>query len=310
MQDGFTTNTTHNSTIHAVPACGREGGVVVYKGNQGGDGTGSTLNRKDLLTETGDISVQVPRVVDGHRWPNPWTAGTFLRVSPRQTGWAPWPGVGAVFREYQMGQAQTLSAAQRAVGRGGPIIGARRVLFRLAVRLGRTVPGSTPLVCPHHPAQMAVIVSTDPSTGPLRHWSEKDPQGGDLPRPEGADPEANSTNTTTPPFQPDARRPRDIGTTAGPRGPGGAEDSDTTMIAIFNTLATGPTDVAVFTQGVPQDPVGLTGGRSLIISSFSSSSGGRRLASLKPFLISGQGKCFDCLVFLAIVFAEWEGRKI
>jgi hypothetical protein len=105
---------------------------------------------RSLLTGTGDISVQVPRVVDGHRWPNPRTARMILRVSPRQTGWVPWPGVGAVFREYQMGQAQTLSAAQRAVGRGGPIIGARRVPFRLAVRPGRTVPGSTPLSCPHH----------------------------------------------------------------------------------------------------------------------------------------------------------------
>jgi hypothetical protein len=80
-----------------------------------------------------------------------------------------------------MGQAQTLSAAQRAVGRGGPIIAARRVSFCLAVRPGRTVPGSTSLSCPHHPAQVAVIVSTDPSTGPLRYWSEKDPQSGVLP---------------------------------------------------------------------------------------------------------------------------------
>jgi hypothetical protein len=151
-----------------------------------------------------------------------------------------------------------------------------------------------------------VIVSTDPSTGPLRYWSEKDPQSGVLPRPEGADPEANSTNTTTPPFQPDARGPRDTCTTAGPRGPGGAEDSGTTLIAVLSTPAPGPKDVAVSTPEVPQGPIGLTGGRPLIISSSSSSSGGRRLASLKPFLISGQGMCFDCSMFLAIVFAEWE----
>jgi hypothetical protein len=142
------------------------------------------------------------------------------RVSPRQTGWAPWPEVGAVFSEYQMGQAQTLSAAQRTVGRGGPIIGARRVSFRLALRPGRTVPGSTPLSCPRHPAQVAVLVSTHPSMGPLRYWSERDPQGGLLQRPEGADPEANSTNTT-PQSQPDACGPRNTGTTADPRGPGG-----------------------------------------------------------------------------------------
>jgi hypothetical protein len=47
MQDGFIVNTTHGSTIHVVPACGRESGVAVYKGNQGGDGTGSTLDRKE-----------------------------------------------------------------------------------------------------------------------------------------------------------------------------------------------------------------------------------------------------------------------
>jgi hypothetical protein len=259
---------------------------------------------------TGDISVQVPRVVDGHRWPNPRTAGMILRVSPRQTGWAPWPEVGAVFREYQMGQAQTLSAAQRTVGRGGPIIGARRVSFRLALRPGRTVPGSTPLSCPRHPAQVAVLVSTHPSTGPLRYWSERDPQGGLLQRPEGADPEVDSTNTTTPQSQPDARGPRDTGTTADPRGPGGAEASGTILIAVPSIPAPGSTDDAVSTPNVPQGPVGLTGGRPLIISSSSSSSGGRRLAFQKPFLISGQGMCFDCSVFLAIVFAEWEARKI
>jgi hypothetical protein len=187
--------------------------------------------------------------------------------------------------------------------------GAKRVSFRLAVRPGRTVPGLTPLFCPHHPAQVAVIVSTDPSTSPLQYWSEKDPQGGVLQRPEGADPEANSTNTTTPPFQPEARGPRDTGTTAGPRGPGGAEDSGSTLIAVFSTPAPGPTDVAVSTPGVPQDPVGLTGGRPLIISSSSSSLGGRRLASLKRFLISGQGMCLDYSMFLAIVFAEWEARR-
>jgi hypothetical protein len=265
---------------------------------------------RSLLTGTGDISVQDPRVVDGHCWPNSRTAGMILRVSPRQTRWAPWPGVGAVFREYQMGQAQTLSAAQRTAGRGGPIIGARCVSFRLAVRPGRTVPGSTPLSCPRHPAQVAVLASTHPSTNPLRYWSERDPQGGVLQRPEEADPEANSTNTTTPQSQPNARGPRDTGTTADPRGPGGAEDSGTTLIAVLSTPAPRLTGNVVSTPEVPLGPVGRTGGRPLIISSSSSSSGGRRLAFQKPFLISGQGMCFDCSVFLAIVFAEWEVRKI
>jgi hypothetical protein len=47
MEDGFIANTIHGSTIHAVPACGRESGVAIYKGEQGGDGTGSTLDRKE-----------------------------------------------------------------------------------------------------------------------------------------------------------------------------------------------------------------------------------------------------------------------
>jgi hypothetical protein len=72
----------------------------------------------------------------------------------------------------------------------------------------------------------------------------------------------------------------------------------------------GLTGDAVSTLEVPQGPVGLIGGRPLIISYSSSNSGGRRLAFQKPFLISGQGMCFDCSVFLAIVFAEWEARKI
>jgi hypothetical protein len=251
MQDGFIANTTHGSTIRAVPACGRESGVAVYKGNQGGDGIGSTLDRKESPDgnwghqrsgSTSSRRALLAQSLDG---------GDDFESVTQTEGWAPWPGVGAVFREYQMRQAQTLSAAHRAVGRGGPIIGARRVSFRLAVMPGRTVPGSTPLSCPHHPAQVAVIVSTDPSTGPLWYWSEKNPQGGVLPRPQGADPEANSTNTTTPPFQPNARGPRDTGTTAGPRGPGGAGDSGTTLIPVLSTPAPGPTDVAVPTPGVP-----------------------------------------------------------
>jgi hypothetical protein len=47
MQNGFIANTTHDSTIHAVPACGRESGAAVYKGNQSGDETGCTLDRKE-----------------------------------------------------------------------------------------------------------------------------------------------------------------------------------------------------------------------------------------------------------------------
>jgi hypothetical protein len=235
-----------------------------------------------------------------------------LRVSPRQAGWAPWPEIGAVFREYQVGQAQTLSAAQRTAGRGGPVIGLRRVSIRLALRPGRIVqsPTSTPLSCPRHPAQVAVLVSTTSSTGPPQYWSEKDPLSGLLQRPEGANPEANITNTTTRQSQPAAHGPRDTGTTADPRRPGGTEASGTILIAVPSTPAPGLTGDDVSTPDVPQDPVGLTRGRPHIISSSSSSSGGRRLVFQKPFLNSGQGMWFDCSVFLAIVFANWRVRNI
>jgi hypothetical protein len=202
-----------------------------------------------------------------------------------------------------MGQAQTLSAAQRTVARGGPIIGARRVSFCLALRPRRTVPGSTPLSCPRHPAQMAVLVSTQPSTGPPRYWSEKDPQGGLLQRPEEADSGADSTRTTTQQSQPAAHSPRGTGTTADPRRSGEEVASGTILIAVPSTLVPGPTCDVASTPDAPQDPVGQAGGRPHIISSSSSSSGGRRLAFQKPFLISGQGIWFGCSVFLAIMFA-------
>jgi hypothetical protein len=48
MQDGFTaTDTTHGSTLHVVRSSGREGGAALYKGVEGKDGIGSTLDRKE-----------------------------------------------------------------------------------------------------------------------------------------------------------------------------------------------------------------------------------------------------------------------
>jgi hypothetical protein len=170
MQDGLSANATHGATISVVRASGGEGGAVAYKGVEGGNGPGFALNREDSSDENRRHQRADFTVVDGHRWPNPRTAGMILRVSPRQSGWAPWPELGAVFREYQMGQTQTLSAVQRTAGRGGPIVGAMRVSFCLAVRPGRIVqsPTSTPISCPRHPAQVAVLVSSTPSTGPPR----------------------------------------------------------------------------------------------------------------------------------------------
>jgi hypothetical protein len=238
--------------------------------------TGNTL-----LTETGDISVQISRIVDGHRWPNPRTAGMILRVSPRQSGWAPWPELGAVFREYQMGQAQTLSAVQRTAGSGGPIVGARRVSFRLAVRPGRIVqsPTSTPISCPRHPAQVAVLVSSTPSTGSPRYWSEKGPQGGLLQRPEEANPEAHNTNTTTRPSPPTGHGPGDTSIMDDPRRSREGVASGTILIAVPSTPVPGPTGNDASMRDAPRDPVGHMGGRpDVVISSSSSSSGARGFA--------------------------------
>jgi hypothetical protein len=114
---------------------------------------------------------------------------------------------------------------------------------------------SAPLSCPRHPAQVAVLVSTQPSTGPPRYRSEKDPQGGLLQRPGEADPGADSTRTTTQQSQPAAHGLRGTGTTADPRRPGGEVASGTIMIAVPSTPAPGPTGNVVSTPDVPQDPL-------------------------------------------------------
>jgi hypothetical protein len=113
----------------------------------------------------------------------------------------------------------------------------------------------------------------------------------------------NSTGTTTQQSQPVAHGPRGTGTTADPRRSGGGVASGTILIAVPSTPAPGSTGDDASMPDAPQDLVGQIGGRPHIISSSSSSSGGRGLAFQKPFLISGQGIWFDCSVFLAIMFA-------
>jgi hypothetical protein len=186
-----------------------------------------------------------------------------------------------------MGQAQTLSAVQRRAGRGGPIVGARRVSFCLAVRPGRIVqlPTSTPISCPKHPAQVAVLVSSDPSTGPPRYWSEKDPQGG-LPQwPEEANPEAHNTNTTTRPSPPTGHGPGDTSTMDDPRRSSGGVASSTILIAVPSTRIPEQTSNDASMREAPQDPVGHMRGRpDVVISSSSSSLEGRGFAFKDHFL--------------------------
>jgi hypothetical protein len=252
MQDGFAANTTHGATIHAVRAGRREGGIAVYKGVKGGDGVGSTLGRKE--SPDGNRGHQRSGSSGSRRTSlaQSQDRGNDFESVTQTDGIGPMARARDGIQGVPDGAGTDTECSTKDSGRGGPIIGARRVSFCLALRPGRTVPGSTPLSCPRHPAQVAVLVSTHPSTGPLRYWSERDPQGGLLQRLDGADPKANSTNTTTSQSQPDARRPRDTGTTADPRGPGGAEASGTILIAVPSTPAPGSTGDAVSTSDVPQ----------------------------------------------------------
>jgi hypothetical protein len=53
MQDGLTANTIHGPALHVVRAGGGEGGAAAYKGAEGGNGTGSALNREDAADRNG-----------------------------------------------------------------------------------------------------------------------------------------------------------------------------------------------------------------------------------------------------------------
>jgi hypothetical protein len=294
-----------------VPARGRVGSVAVYKGAEDGDGIRSTLDRKESPDgKRGYISAfrfnsSSSRRASLAQSPN---CGNDLESVTQTDGVDPMARVRGGIQGVPDGagtdiECNTEDSRERRPHHRGK---ARLVLPSVEVR-AYSARLDTPLM-PTAPSARAVLVNTQPSTGPLRYWSEKDPQGGFLQRPEEADPGADNTRTTTPPFQPDARGPRDTGTTADPRGPGGAAASGTILTAVPNIPALGSTGDVVSTPDVPQDPGGLTGGRPHIISSSSLSLGGRGLAFQKPFLISGQRMCFDCSVFLAIVLAVW--RKI
>jgi hypothetical protein len=103
MQDGLATDTTHSLAIHVVRASGREGGAAAYKGVEGGDGLGSTLNRKD--SPDGNRGHQRIDSSDSRRTPlakSQVRGDDFESVTQAGSG-VPWPELGAVFREYQMG---------------------------------------------------------------------------------------------------------------------------------------------------------------------------------------------------------------
>jgi hypothetical protein len=82
-------DTTHSSTIHIVPARGREGGIAFYKGAEDGNEIKSMLDKKES-----------PNGKRGHQHLNSSSRrraslaqspyrGMILRVLSRQTGWTP-----------------------------------------------------------------------------------------------------------------------------------------------------------------------------------------------------------------------------
>jgi hypothetical protein len=308
MQDGFTANTTHGSTLNVVQSGGREGGAATYKS---GDGIGSTVDRKE--SSDGNRGHQRSGSLDSRRasLAQSQDRGHDFESVTQTDGVGPMARVRGGIQGVPDGAGtDTECNTEDGRERSGPHHwGEARLVLPSVEARAYSARLDTPLM-PTAPAQVAVLANTHPSTGPLCYWSEREPQGGLLQRPGEADPGANSTNTTTQPSPPDARGPKDTGTTADPRGLGGEVASGTILIAVPSTPAPKPTGDDASMPDVHQDPVGLTGGRPHIISSSSLSSGGRRLAFQKPFLISGQGMWFDCLVFLAIVFAEWRTRKI
>jgi hypothetical protein len=291
MQDGFTADTAHGSTLHVVRSSGQEGGAGDYKGVEGGDGTGSTLDRKE--SPDGNRGHQRSGSSESRRasMAQSQDRGDDFESVTQTDGVGPMARVRGGIQGVPDGagtdtECSTEDSRERRPHHRGK---ARLVLPSVEARAYGTVPGSTPLSCPRHPAQVAVLVSTQPSTGPPRYWSEKDPQGGLLQRPGEADPGADSTRTTTQQSPPVAHGPRDTGTTADPRRSGGEVASGTILIAVPSTPAPGSTGDDASMPDAPQHSVGQTGGRPHIISSSSSSSGGRGLAFQMPFLISGQG---------------------
>jgi hypothetical protein len=168
MQDGLAANTTHVPAIHAVRAGGGEGGDAVYTGTEGGNGLGSTFNREDAANvnrrhqradSTGGRRASLAKSQDrGNDFESLTQTGRVGPMARDRGGISGVPG-GA-------GSDSERSTADG--GRRGPVIELRRVSICLALRPGRIVqlPTSTPLSCPRHPAQVAVLVSTTPSTGP------------------------------------------------------------------------------------------------------------------------------------------------
>jgi hypothetical protein len=60
MQEGFIADTTHSPTIHAVPARGEKAVLLFTKALKTETGLDLRSTGRSLLTESGNISVQIP----------------------------------------------------------------------------------------------------------------------------------------------------------------------------------------------------------------------------------------------------------
>jgi hypothetical protein len=158
-----------------------------------------------LVTGDKGIHVQVP-AANGQQIQA--QSGMVLRVLPTNPEWRVWRH-GIQYRDYHMGLCQFPSLAQRAAveGGGGPIIGARQIILRFALRFrgqGRcrhTLPKGeeSTWTGPGKVAQVMVLGDTHPRSHLMRAWTKQHPQGIYLRSTEGLNGEgANGTNPNTP----------------------------------------------------------------------------------------------------------------
>jgi hypothetical protein len=154
-----------------------------------------------LVTGDGAIHVQVP-AANGEQIQA--QSGMVLRVLPTNSGWKVWRD-GIQYRDYDMGLYQFPSLAQRATaeGGGGPIIGARQISLRLALRFGQGRCLHVPpkgqedtWVGPGRVAQVMVLGDTHPRSHLMRAWTKQHPQGIYLRNTE--DPNGEGANETNP----------------------------------------------------------------------------------------------------------------
>jgi hypothetical protein len=158
-----------------------------------------------LVTGDGAIHVQVP-AANGQQIQA--QSGMVLRVLPTNPEWKVWRD-GIQYRDYDMGLCQFPSLAQRATaeGGGGPIIGARQISLRFALRFGQGRCLHVPpkgqedtWVGPGRVAQVMVLGDTHPrSRLPMRAWTKQHSQGIYVRNTEDPNGEgANETNPNTP----------------------------------------------------------------------------------------------------------------